>query len=336
MAETINLAVVGAAQPVGKAFLELLENSELELGQLHCLESGESETETVLYGNRNVPLQKASEFDFSQVEIALFADLDPTDVQLPVQAGQAGCIVVTTQAAFSYAADIPLVVSGVNDEALADYRNHNLVAVPDAGTCLAMQVLKPIHDTVGLTDISLNTMQSVSSRGEAGIRELASQTAKLLNGKPVEPEQFANQIAFNVVSVDGELLESGYSQGEAAQIHAMQKLLGGGVVEVDSSISTVPVFYGYTIDLVFGTARPIEIGQLLALWSSVAGLSVVEAGTATAVSDAAESEQIFINRPRASTIGQQHFRVSLVADNIRVGVAANLLGILQRLKQDYL
>jgi aspartate-semialdehyde dehydrogenase len=52
---------------------------------------------------------------------------------------------------------------------------------------------------VGITRINVATYQAVSGAGASGIEELAGQTAKLLNGQPIEPGKMPAQIAFNAI-----------------------------------------------------------------------------------------------------------------------------------------
>jgi aspartate-semialdehyde dehydrogenase len=59
--------------------------------------------------------------------------------------------------------------------------------------------LKPIYDAVGIERINVATYQAVSGTGKEAIEELATQTANLLNGRPVEPKVYPKQIAFNVL-----------------------------------------------------------------------------------------------------------------------------------------
>lgn len=337
MADTLNVAVVGANGVVGKVLLELLEQREFPLAKLYCLGYGGIEDEeTALFKSKNYPLLPFDGFDFSQVDIAIFTDVAGTEVELAVTAAKAGAMVITNQPAFAYASDIPLVVAGINDEALAESRNHNIIAVPDASSTLALQVLKPVYDEVGLSAVGIVALEAVSSFGEEGIKELAGQTAKLLNAKPIESKVFAKQIAFNVVPMSGELMESGYTRNESGQIHAIQKVMSDHALEVDASILQVPVFFGHTLDLSFDSQQALGVEQLRKLWQRQKHLHWVGEGVATAVSDAAESEQIFISRVRASAAGTNRFRLTVVADNIRLGQADNMVKIAQILAQDYL
>ena len=69
---------------------------------------------------------------------------------------------------FRYDEDIPLVVPEVNPEAIADYRNRNIIANPNCSTIQMVVALKPIYDAVGIERINVATYQSVSGTGKKG------------------------------------------------------------------------------------------------------------------------------------------------------------------------
>jgi len=336
MADSWNIAVVGADGVVGKAVLEVLEEQEFPVEELFCLSTAQQEDETVLFKSRNYPLLGCEGFDFSRVSIAIFTDVAGTEVELTVKAAKAGAMVITNQPAFAYASDIPLVVAGVNDEALAEAHNHNIVAVPDASATIALKVLKPVYAEAGLAAVDVVALEAVSSAGQEGIGELANQTAMLLNARPIEPKLFGQQIAFNVLSVSGEVADNGYTRNESGLIHAIQKVLGNHAMEVDASVLQVPVFYGHTLDLVFSTQQPLSLADLRRLWKGTGQLKWVATGAASPVTEAAESGQIYISRTREVAGAVQRFRTSLVADNVRAGQAENMVQIAGILARDYL
>ena len=65
--------------------------------------------------------------------------------------------------------DVPLIVSEVNPQALAEMRK-GIIANPNCTTMAAMPVLKPLHDEAGLVRIVASTYQAVSGSGLAGVR----------------------------------------------------------------------------------------------------------------------------------------------------------------------
>lgn len=96
--------------------------------------------------------------------------------------------------------DVPLVVPEVNPFVLTDYRNRNVIAVPDSLTSQLLAALKPLIDQGGLSRISVTSLISASAQGKkAWSMRLAGQSAKLLNGIPIDEDFFGRQLAFNML-----------------------------------------------------------------------------------------------------------------------------------------
>nr|MBU5877094.1 aspartate-semialdehyde dehydrogenase [Vibrio cholerae O1] len=69
-------------------------------------------------------------------------------------AAEHGCIVIDNTSCFRYDEDIPLVIPEVNPDALADFRNRNIIANPNCSTIQMLVALKPLHDEVGISRIN--------------------------------------------------------------------------------------------------------------------------------------------------------------------------------------
>ena len=76
----------------------------------------------------------------------------------------AGATVIDNSSAFRMDPDVPLVVSEVNPDAIADARK-GIIANPNCTTMAAMPVLKPLHDEAGLVRLVASTYQAVSGAG---------------------------------------------------------------------------------------------------------------------------------------------------------------------------
>jgi aspartate-semialdehyde dehydrogenase len=134
MSEGWNIAVLGATGAVGEALLETLAEREFPVGDLYALARSESAGETLRYSGKSVRVQDAAEFDWTQVQLAFFAAGVEASARYAEEATNAGCLVIDLSGLFALEPDVPLVVPDVNPFVLADYRNRNLVAVPDSQT----------------------------------------------------------------------------------------------------------------------------------------------------------------------------------------------------------
>ncbi len=81
--------------------------------------------------------------------------------------------------------DVPLVVPEVNPFVLTDYRNRNVIAVPDSLTSQLLAALKPLINQGGLSRISVTSLISASAQGKKAVDALAGQSAKYSRRHPM-------------------------------------------------------------------------------------------------------------------------------------------------------
>lgn len=339
MSEGFNVAVVGATGAVGETMLQLLEERDFPLREVVPLASARSAGEKLRHRGKDVAVRDLADFDFETVQLALFsAGASVSDVHA-VRAAEAGCVVVDNTSRFRYDADVPLVVPEVNLEALAGYRERNIIANPNCSTIEIVMALKPIHDAVGLERVNVCTYQSVSGAGRRGLEELGRQTAELLNFKSIKPDVFPRQIAFNVVPHIDEFLDNGYTREEMKIVWETRKILGEPDIGVNVTAVRIPVFYGHSAALHIETRDPLDPGSARALLDQAPGIEVVDAPESglypTPVSEAAGRDAVYVGRIRADISHPRGLNLWVVADNLRKGAALNAVQVAEYLVKDY-
>lgn len=186
------------------------------------------------------------DFDFNKVNIGLFSAGASISKAHAPRAAETGCIVIDNTSQFRYDDDVPLVVPEVNSDAIAAYGNKGIIANPNCSTIQMVMALKPIYDAVGIERINVCTYQSVSGAGKSAMEELATQTAALLNGKPIQSNVHPRQIAFNVLPHIDEFQDNGYTREEMKMVWETRKILGDNSIQVNPTAVRVPVFYGHS------------------------------------------------------------------------------------------
>ncbi len=199
MAESFDIAVVGATGMVGESTLEILSERKFPVGTVHALASEQSVGTDVNFGNRSLDVENLADFDFSQVQIGFFSAGASVSDEYAPKAAACGCVVIDNTSRFRYEDNIPLVVPEVNPQRIADYKATGIIANPNCSTIQMVVALKPIYDAAGINRINVSTYQAVSGAGKSAVEELVRQTTALLNGRPLEIEGDAKQIAFNAV-----------------------------------------------------------------------------------------------------------------------------------------
>lgn len=338
--EAVNVAVVGVTGAVGEVMLEILESRNFPVDTLFPLASSRSAGKSVQFRGKRHTVQDLSEFDFSQTPIALFSAGGDISAEFAPIAAAAGCVVIDNTSHFRRDADIPLVVPEVNPEAIAQYRNRGIIANPNCSTIGMLVALKPIYDAVGIERINVATYQAVSGTGKAAIEELAGQTARLLNGKPADPEVYPKQIAFNVLPHIDSFQDNGYTREEMKMVWETQKILSDETVSVNPTCVRVPVFFGHAEAVHIETRDPISAEAARALLEAAEGVVVIDqheaGGYPTPVSDSAGQDPVFVGRIRADISHPRGLNLWVVADNVRKGAALNSVQIAEILLSQYL
>ena len=340
MSKTFDVAVVGATGAVGETMLSILAERKFPVGKVHALASSRSVGKKVEFGDTLLTVQDLAEFDFSSAQIGLFsAGASVSKVYAP-KAAAAGCVVVDNTSQFRYDDDIPLVIPEVNPHAIADYNTRGIIANPNCSTIQMLVALKPIRDAVGIDRINVATYQAVSGTGKEAIEELATQTADLLNAKPIKSEVYPKQIAFNVLPHIDVFLDNGYTKEEMKMVWETRKIFEDDSIKVNPTTVRVPVFYGHSEAVHIETRQKITAEQARELLSDAEGVEVLDqradGGYPTAVTEGANTDPVYVGRIREDISHERGLNMWVVSDNVRKGAALNSVQIAEILIKAYL
>ena len=337
---TIDIAIAGATGAVGEVLLEILAERDFPVGRLYPLASARSAGSTVMFKGRPILVEDIAAFDFSKVKLGLFSAGGDVSAEFAPKAAAAGCIVIDNTSKFRYEDDIPLVVAEVNPEALAGFRNRNIIANPNCSTMQLMVALKPLHDAATIERINIATYQAVSGAGRKGVEELAQQTAALLNGRPVEPSAFTKQSAFNAIPHINTFEDNGYTTEEMKLVWETQKILCAPDILVNPTCVRIPVFYGHSEAVAIETHKPLSAGKARALLEAAPGVTVMDeqsdGGYPTPVPEAVGTDPVFVGRIREDISHANGLNLWVVSDNVRKGAALNSVQIGELLLKDLL
>jgi aspartate-semialdehyde dehydrogenase len=320
--------------------LSILAERNFPVDNVYPLASARSAGKKVEFGDKLLTVEDADEFDWSRAHIGLFsAGASISEVMAP-KAAAAGCVVVDNTSQYRYDDDIPLVVPEVNPHAIANYKTRGIIANPNCSTIQMLVALKPIYDAVGITRINVATYQAVSGTGKEAIEELATQTARLLNGKPIECEVYPKQIAFNVLPHIDVFLENGYTKEEMKMVWETRKIFEDETIMVNPTAVRVPVFYGHSEAVHIETRKKISAEKATELLSSAPGVTVLDerndGGYPTAATEGANHDATYVGRIREDISHEQGLDMWVVSDNVRKGAALNSVQIAEILIKDYL
>ncbi len=340
MTKKYDIAVVGASGAVGETILKVLEERKFPVGKVYLLASKRSAGKRLEFNGGWLKIEDLADFDFSKVQIGLFSPGASVSREYAPKAAAAGCIVVDNTSEFRYDDDIPLVVPEVNPDAVAGYKNRGIIANPNCSTIQMLVALKPIHDAVGIERINVATYQAVSGSGKEAIEELAKQTANLLNMKKVETNVYPKQIAFNVIPQIDVFQDNGYTKEEMKMVWETQKIMGDDSIRVNPTAVRVPVFFGHSEAVHIETKNKITAEEAKELFRKFDGIELIDdhkdGGYPTAVTDAANTNPVYVGRVREDVSYDKGLNIWVVADNVRKGAATNTVQIAELLIKDYI
>ncbi len=334
-----NIAVVGATGAVGEAMLGILAARNFPASAVVPLASERSAGKRVALGSQSLTVQDLAEFDFSSTDIALFSAGGSISAEHAPRAAAAGAIVIDNTSHFRNDPDIPLIVPEVNPHDLAGYTARNIIANPNCSTIQMVVALKPLEDAVGIERINVVTYQAVSGTGKEAIEELASQSAQLLNGRPVESRVYPKQIAFNVLPHIDSFQENGYTREEMKMVWETRKIFGRSDLAVNPTTARVPVFYGHSEAVHLELREALSAERARELLDGAPGVTVldgrVDGGYPTAVTEAADHDPVYVGRIREDLSHERGLDLWVVADNVRKGAALNSVQIAELLIKDH-
>ena len=335
MTKKYNVAVVGATGAVGEAMLSILEERNFPVSEVYALASSRSEGKRIPFKGESLKVENLATFDFSKAQIGLFSAGASISAEYAPKAAALGCVVIDNTSQFRYQDDIPLIIPEVNPDKIADYKNHGIIANPNCSTIQMLVALKPIYDAVGIERINVCTYQAVSGTGKQGIEEVVNQTAKLLNGKPIETNVYPKQIAFNVLPQIDIFMENGYTKEEMKMVWETKKILADEAIKVNPTAVRVPVFYGHSEAVHIETREKITIAAVRNLLENSPGITVlderVDGGYPTAVTESSGHDEVFVGRIREDISHPQGVDLWVVGDNVRKGAALNSVQIAEEL-----
>ncbi|HAU3358051.1 TPA: aspartate-semialdehyde dehydrogenase [Salmonella enterica subsp. salamae] len=336
MSEGWNIAVLGATGAVGEALLETLAERQFPVGEIYALARHESAGEHLRFGGKSVIVQDAADFDWTQAQLAFFVAGAEASAAWVDDATNAGCLVIDSSGLFALEPDVPLVVPEVNPYVLADYRNRNVIAVADSLTSQLLAALKPLIDQGGLSRIAVTNMLSASAQGKKAVNALAGQSAKLLNGMPIDEDDFfGRQLAFNMLPLLPD--REGSVRQERRIVDEVRKILQDDGVMISASVVQSPVFYGHAQMVSFEALRPLAAEEAREAFSR--GEDIVlseETDYPTQVGDASGNPQLSIGCVHNDYGMPEQIQFWSVADNVRFGGALMAVKIAEKLVQEYL
>ena len=336
----LNVAVVGATGQVGRVMRTLLEERDFPVKSIRFFSSARSAGTTLTFKGEEITVEDVATANYDGIDIAVFSAGASASLEYAPKLVAAGAVVVDNSSAWRKDPDVPLVVSEVNPEDIAN-RPKGIIANPNCTTMAAMPVLRPLVDKAGgLKRLFVSSYQAVSGSGLKGVEELVRQTEAgvtqnlaglALDGRAVtlpDPQVYVAPIAFDVVALAGSFIDDGSEETDEEQKlrNESRRILHIPDLKVSGTCVRVPVFTGHTLSIhaeFSGAITPDEARSVLA---TADGVRVVNVPTPL---EAAGRDEVLVGRIRQDQAVDDNCGLVLVVagDNLRKGAALNAIQV---------
>ncbi|WP_333806567.1 aspartate-semialdehyde dehydrogenase [Phenylobacterium sp.] len=329
------VAVVGATGNVGREMLNILEEVEFPVDEIHAIASRKSIGVEVSFGEKTLKCQDVEQFDFSTVDLVLMSVSGAFSKVWSPKIGAAGPIVIDNSSAWRMDPDVPLVVPEVNPDDVEWADRKNIIANPNCSTAQLVVALKPLHDRARIKRVVVSTYQSVSGAGKEGMDELWDQTKGIFVLGPSEPKKFPKQIAFNVIPFIGAFNDDGSTDEEAKMWNETHKMIDPEIALTVTCVR-VPVMVGHSESVNIEFHEPLDEDEARDLLRNSPGLIVIDQRNDKGYITPKEAQgefPVFVSRIRRDPTVENGLNLWVVADNLRKGAALNAVQIAQLLDE---
>ena len=302
-----SIGVVGATGAVGRVALQVL--AERGYDDVRAFASLRSAGREVTYGDRRLTVEEATPETLAAggLDLVFFSVGTAASAELVPHAVAGGARVIDKSDAYRLTEGVPLVVAGVNDEALD---GGPIVANPNCSAIQLTSVLKPLHDTAGVTRVRVATYQAMSGAGDAAIERLHALT-------PAEGDLGMDW------SLDGDEFSEEWKLREESR-----KILGLPELQLHATCVRVPVLVGHAQAAWVETEEPLTPDGARDVLASAPNVSLAGLPTPRA---AAGRDEVLVGRIRRDPTDERTLAMWIVCDNLRKGAALNAIQVAEAL-----
>lgn len=329
------VGVLGATGAVGATILELLAEREFPASEVVAFASERSVGREIGWNGSLLECRLLSEETIQGLDLVLSSAGGSVSAEWAPKLVDAGAVVVDNTSYWRMHEDVPLVVAGINSEAVVGHKG--ILANPNCTTMVAMMALGPIHRAVGLERLVVSSYQAVSGTGQKAIEELRAQSRAVLEGEEDPPAAvYPHRIAFNVLP-QVEVFKDGddYTTEERKVMAETRKILAlGEEVGISATCARVPVFTGHSESVNVQTREDLSPEDCRALLVDAPGVVVVDepgAGRYPLAIDAAGRDEVLVGRIRRDPGHERTLNLWVAGDNLRKGAATNAVQVAELL-----
>ncbi|QNS15179.1 oxidoreductase [Mannheimia bovis] len=302
---------------LAEKLLEVLETQDLGIEKISAVELEPfGEEQNLRLGAKAVAQYALDEVNWAEFTHVLFAG-KMAQAEVLAEAVKAGCVILDLYGITALISDVPVIVPSVNDENVANVRERNIVALANPQVSQLALALKPLL-VQPLNQVFVTSLLPSAYFGDEKVKELAGQTARLLNGIPFDEN--AERIAFDVVpaNVQGEEKKLPFSKAFELQL---AKVLPNLTACITFHTIQVPVFYGVSQMVSVQSEYPLDAENLSTEWKATSWINFNENSVITAVKNGENEERNALEISQLLAKSEQEIQFWSVADEQRFSLA---------------
>ncbi|MFK5245686.1 oxidoreductase [Glaesserella parasuis] len=316
---------------LAEKLLEALEQSSLDFEQISAVElESFGEEHSLRFGAKAVEQIAVEDVNWSQFSHVLFAG-KMANAELLAQAVQAGCVILDLYGISALIGNVPVIVPSVNNEMIANVRERNIVALANPQISQLALALKPLLDQP-IQHIFVTSLLPSAYFGDEKVRELAGQTAQLLNGIPLDDEK--PRVAFDAVptNVQGDEKHLPFSRAFELQL---AKVLPNLTASVTFHSVQVPVFYGISQMISVQSEYALDATALSEQWQQQAWVKFNSDNVVTPVKNGEDEEVNLLQISQLLNKNENALQFWAVADEQRFSLAFLAVELLKEVITSY-
>lgn len=328
MNRELNVAIAGATGLVGRQFISILEERDFPMASVRLLASERSEGRVMQVKGQEVVVERMGEESFEGTDIVLFSAGSGVSRKFSPFAAACGAVVVDNSKAFRMDENVPLVVPEVNAGDV--FTHQGIIANPNCSTIQLVVALAPIHRVNPIKRVIVDTYQSVSGAGGAGVQELEDQARAAVAGEDVAAKKMPHPIAFNVIPAIDTYLDNGYYNEEWKIVQETRKIMHAPNMAISATAVRVPVYVSHSeaVHLELTDAMdPREVRECLFQAPGVRVIDNPGKHEYPLPASVAGTDDVFVGRIRKDVSHPNGIAMWVVADNVRKGAALNTIQI---------
>ena len=329
MKKLYNVAVVGASGAVGQEFLKVLEERDFPIAELTLFGSPRSAGSTYMFKGKELTVKLLQHNDdFKDIDIAFTSAGAGTSREYAETITKHGAVMIDNSSAFRMDEDVPLVVPECN-AADALVRPRGIIANPNCTTIMMVVVLKPIEALSHITRIHVASYQSASGAGAQAMLELEQQYREIVEDKPVTVNNFAYQLAYNVIPQIDVFTDNGYTKEEMKMFNETRKILHSDV-KCSAMCVRISALRSHSEAVWIETEKPLTVEEVQAAIAAAPGVTLQDdpaTKTYPMPLFTGGKDDVYVGRVRKDLANENGITLWLSGDQIKKGAALNAVQI---------